>query len=372
MDIEKAVQDFTTAAEAKHAEVAARLLCIEQKITAPRGGSCGDGGDDGDVGFKVVNSPQFKSFLNSSATSTGRIEVGSSLSTKTAILNATGLNQPLVPPYIRPGVLIPGQQRLTVRDLLPSTPIASNMVEYARELSFTSAAAMQTAEGQLKGESAATYELKYSPVQTLAHWIPVSRQLMDDAPAMQGYLNGRLQYFLKLKEEDELLNGSGIGTNLSGLILNSTAYDTGYTTVASDTYIDVVGHAIQQVFDSSNLEADAVIVNPTDWHTITLIKTTGTASSGEYIFSDPRSAQTPQLWGVPIVRSKSMARGQFLAGAFQMGAMIWDRGSASVEISREHSDYFVRNLVAVLVEERLALTVFRPEAFVYSGFPFGS
>jgi hypothetical protein len=55
-----------------------------------------------------------------------------------------------------------------------------------------------------------------------------------------------------------------------------------------------------------------------------------------------------------------------------MGAAIWDRNDATVEISREHSDYFTRNMIAVLAEERLALTVFAPLAFVYFGFPFGS
>jgi HK97 family phage major capsid protein len=67
-----------------------------------------------------------------------------------------------------------------------------------------------------------------------------------------------------------------------------------------------------------------------------------------------------------------MARGQFLAGAFKLGAAIWDRDSATVEISREHDDFFTKNLVAILVEERIGLTVFRSDAFVYGGLPFGS
>jgi hypothetical protein len=43
-----------------------------------------------------------------------------------------------------------------------------------------------------------------------------------------------------------------------------------------------------------------------------------------------------------------MTEGQFLVGAFQMSATIWDRMDATVEISREHSDYFIRNTAAPL------------------------
>jgi len=252
------------------------------------------------------------------------------------------------------------------------------LVEYCRESTFTSAAAPQTGgspnsgENVAKAESELNFELNYQPVQTLAHWIPASKQVTDDSAALSGYINTRLLYLLKLAEENQLLNGLGTGNNLSGLINEADTYDTAYSNTATDTYIDVIGHALDQVQENSNLEADGVVLNSRDWHDIQLIKTTGVSSSGQYIFSDPHNAQTPRLWGVPVVATKSMARGQFLAGAFGMAAAIWDRASATVEISREHSDFFIKNMVAILVEERLALTVFRPSALVYGGFPFGS
>ena len=348
----------------QHRETAARLLVIEQAITAK--GTADNSTETKSMGEVVVESEGFKSLGQRS--STGKIKIGS---TKANLINATGLNQPLVPPYIRPGIIMPGLRRLTVRDLMPNTPIASNLVEYVKEASFTSAAAMQTAEAASKAESALTFSLSYSPVQTLAHWIPVSRQLLDDAPAIQGYINTRLIYGLKLKEEDELLNGDGTGTNLSGLIANSTTFDTTLTTTATDTFIDVLSHAITQV-QLSYFEPNAIVLHPKDWERIKLIKTTGTASSGQYIFSDPHSVEQPSLWGLPVVPTQSMAESQFLVGAFDMAAMVWDRNNATVEISREHASFFIQNMAAILVEERLALTVFRALALVYGGFPYGS
>ena len=54
----------------------------------------------------------------------------------------------------------------------------------------------------------------------------------------------------------------------------------------------------------------------------------------------------------------------FLCGAFQLGAQVHDRQQAQVTVATENEDDFVNNLVTILAEERLALSVYRPEAFV--------
>ena len=122
----------------------------------------------------------------------------------------------------------------------------------------------------------------------------------------------------------------------------------------------------------TELEPDGIIMNPKDFWRVMLTKTTGSSSSGQYIFADPHQATQPSLWGKPVVITQAMAEGQFMVGAFRMAAAIWDRADATVEISREHSDFFVKNLCALLCEERLTLTVYRPEAILYAGFPYGS
>jgi HK97 family phage major capsid protein len=102
-------------------------------------------------------------------------------------------------------------------------------------------------------------------------------------------------------------------------------------------------------------------------------KESGTGiASGLYITGTPNEAPTPMAWGIPVLVSNSMQQGQFLAGDFNVAAAIWDRNDATVEISREHADFFTRNLAAVLAEERITLTVFREKALIFGGFPFGS
>jgi HK97 family phage major capsid protein len=346
-------------------QVDARLIAIEQRITAPTGFSSAIEGD-GDIARKIIDSEAFISFVGTNKRRSDRISVGT-FATKTNVVNATGQNQPLVPAERRPGILAPGQQQLTVRDLLPNIPTTSNLVEYARESSHTDNTAIQAVEGDIKGENAMNFELLYSPVRTIASWIPVSTQILSDAPALQGYISNRLLFFNALKVENELLNGTGVGTEILGIIPQATVFDTTRVNPATDTFIDVIGLALTQASESY-FSPDAIILNVKDWSRIQRIKT----SQGEYVYTDPHNAFGNQLWGTRVVPSWNIPESQFLVGSFSMGGATWDRMDATVEISREHSDFFVRNLAAVLCESRLALTVYRPTAFVFGGFPFGS
>ena len=285
---------------------------------------------------------------------------------KTNILNVNPLtnDQPLVQADRRPGVISPGLRRMTIRNLLPNNRTSSNLIEFASELLFTSNAGPQggttspdeVTEGEVKPESALTFQLSNTPVITLAHFIPASRQILSDAPMLQGYVDGRLRYGLMLKEEDEILNGNGLQGDLYGLVSQATAFNGGAT---NQTVLDTMLKAFLQI-SLQNLEASGVVMHPTDWTNLLLLKDT----TGRYLFTDPHGTETPRLWGKDVIATASQTSGQFLAGAFTLAAEIFDREDATVRVAEQHSDFFVRNLVAILAEERLALAVYRTAALV--------
>lgn len=353
-------------------EIQTRLLNMEQKLVPLQGGPMGN--ERKSAGEIFTESDAYKRMVGTQNNFSDKVPIGE---TKTAIVNAT-LNtlQPLVAADRNLAIIPPGLRRLTIRDLIPNNRTSSNVVTFTRELAFTNNAASQTGgspqagENVEKAESALTFEMKSAVVETLAHWIPASRQILQDAPALQDYINSRLMYGLKLAEENQLLTGDGTSNKLDGLINNSTAFDTTYS-ATSDTFIDVIRKAMTQVQDSF-YDPSGVILNPRDWETIQLTKTTGTASSGEYIFSNPHVVEDNRIWGLPVVPTAAMERGQFMVGAFNLAAAIWDHAGATIEVSREHASYFTYNMVAILCEERLCITVFRPLSLVYGGFPYGS
>lgn len=299
------------------------------------------------------------------------VQVGSILSRpqQTAIVNATGQNQPLVPDQRVAGIMLPtGLRVFTIRDLVPVARTTSNLIQFTRENVFTDNAAPQYSspsyENVTKGESGITFTLLNAAVQTIAHWIPASRQVLSDAPQLRGHIDMRLMYGLLLEEEEQLLLGDGTGANLEGLVTAATAYDTTLN-VTGDTNIDKLRHAVLQLIKDSEFPCDGFVLNHEDWHDIELIKQ---ATEKGYIFADPHLAVEPRIWGRRVVPTNTMTSGYFLAGSFALAAQIWDRWNATIQVSREHSDYFVKNMVAILAEERIALTIYRPKAIVYGAF----
>lgn len=345
-----------------------RLLAIEQKLSRP---DLNQPERRKSVGERFIESEQFGS-LAKGARSSGKVNIGA-FHEKTAIVNAVGQNQPLVQPAYIPGIVTPPQAPLKIRSLFPNLPTSSNLIYYVQETSFTNNAGIQGAgtspqvyENVVKPESALAFQLLYAPVQTIGHWIPVSRQILEDSPALRGYIDARLMYGLRLAEDGAFLNGTGVGASIKGIVTAATAYDTGLN-VSGDTKIDTVLRAGTQV-QASYYPWEFTIMNPADWTAIQLIKTTGSASSGQYVFADPHAVEQPRLWGRPVVESYSLASGHFVVGS-SMAATVWDRDDATIEISLEHSDFFVRNMAAVLCEERAALTVQVPAALIYGAFP---
>jgi len=102
-------------------------------------------------------------------------------------------------------------------------------------------------------------------------------------------------------------------------------------------------------------------VHPSDWEDMEMAKGT----DGHYIWTNaPGQGAGGQVWRVPVVVTTALNAGDALVGAFGLGAMLWDRSEATIRVSESHENFFTRNMVAILAEERITQTIFRPEAFV--------
>lgn len=263
------------------------------------------------------------------------------------------------------GVVEEPLRPLTIRNLLDAGTTTSNLIEWIKELVYTNAADV-VSEGAQKPESNITYEREDVPVRTIAHWIHATRQVLSDFPQLQTLINGRLSYGLKIVEENQILLGDGVGNNILGLIPQATAYNTALNRVG-DTFLDVIRHAILQV-RLSFYPASGIVLTPTDWHNIELTKD----NQNRYLMANPAGTLPAMLWGRPVVESDAMPNDQFLVGAFRMAATLFDREQASIAVSTEDRDNFIKNMVTILCEERIALAVARPAAFVHGSFPAGS
>jgi HK97 family phage major capsid protein len=360
-DLSNATKELADEALTALNEAKARLDEVEQKLA--RRVSEDDQDRPKSMGEMVVNDPIVQAFIgNNSARGRASVEVKAIISALTS--DANGSAGDLIVTDRLPGILTPLQRRMTVRDLLTPGRTASNSVQYVKETGYTnSAATVSETTGPTKPQSDIKFDVVASNVTTIAHWVLATRQILDDVPMLQSYIDGRLRYGLALVEENQLLNGSGTGTDLAGIYTQATAFTPPITIPATVTRIDVLRLAMLQTA-LSELMSTGVVLHPADWAAIELLKD----GQGQFIVGNPQGTITPTLWGQPVVSTQSMATGKFLTGAFQLGAQIFDRMDAVVEISTEDDQNFRKNLVTVLAEERLALAVYRPEAFVKGDF----
>lgn len=326
-------------------------LTIEQQLDQRRGGGSAARMT---LGQAVINEDAIKNFGGKGTVS---VEV------QNAITTAAGSGGALRDPYRDPEVVELPRQETLIRDLIPTVRIDTTSAEYARQTTRDNQAA-PTAETAQKPESDLAWTLENVPTQTIATWIPASRQSMDDLPMLQGLIDNELRYMLDLTEDAQLLNGDGISPNLDGLITNATAYSGAAETKVTDpTLIDKLRVAMLEA-QLALFPADGVVLHPEDW----MVIETSKDADNRYIFANPTGVAGPVLWGRRVVPSLSMEVDKFLVGAFRVAATIYDRMDTEVLISSEDRDNFVKNMLTVRAEKRLALAVKRPAALIYGDF----
>jgi HK97 family phage major capsid protein len=214
----------------------------------------------------------------------------------------------------------------------------------------------------VKPTSDITFTSSTVPVETLAHLFNVSKQVLDDSPMLAGYVNTRGMFGLKLEEDDQLLNGSGINGNLSGLVTNQTTYAASQSPTIVQNNLDLLRDVITQL-QVANYTPNVIFLNPINWAAIELEKVNA-GTDDRYIYGDPGSRLTPSIWGIPIVVTNTLTAGTYLVMDGNQVGMLWDRADATVAMSEHHDTNFAKNMVTIRMEERLALAVERPLAIV--------
>lgn len=345
----------------KHNEISARLTEIEQKLAKREAGPL----QPQSIGEQFTENADVKAFL-AAKKSKGSVSMAFKAIISALTTVADGSAGDLIVPMRVPGIITPPQRRMTIRDLLTQGRMSVNALQYIKETGFTNAAAtVSETSGTTKPQSDIQFDIVTAVVTTIAHWVLATKQILDDVPQLQSYIDGRLRYGLSYAEELQLLMGDGTGTNLNGIYTQATAYlqPIAPTAAGNLTKIDVIRLAILQAF-LAEYPANGIVLHPADWADIELTKT----DEGAYLFANPQGGVDPRLWRLPVVETQAMTISKFLTGAFQLGAQIFDREDATVEISTEDSDNFRKNLVTVRAEERLALAVYRPESFIKGDF----
>jgi HK97 family phage major capsid protein len=347
------------------------------------------------IGDAVIMSEAFQKFA-SSEFATGHsatIQLACALNGKNALMGPN--QQPLVPlsrdmrkefdrfmqtkaakavPTLGTGVIEPerlaripqvtADERLRVRDVINTGQTGAGSVEYVRQDSASNLAA-PTTHGVSKPEEDVTYSLQQTPVRTIAGWMPVQNQQLEDWAQLRSLIDGRLRYSVSRTEEEQILYGDGAAPNLEGLLVVAGTTDiatNGRYSAPDHTLIDVVRMGITDVM-VAGYEANAVVLHPYDWETIVLQKGT----DERYVWVVVTDNNGSRIWGVRVVeaigaQSRASGARNILVGDFQMGAQLLDRMQLTVQVGLVN-DQFIKNMRTILAEERIALPIYAPAAF---------
>lgn len=361
----------------------AGILGDDEKPATPGPGQPGEGST---LGEKFLNSPEFTAWMKSFG---GRIPD-----------NLKGIQSPPVSFRGLKGLItgdsstsagalvVPGQsgifdtgifQRpLTIRDLVTNGTTTSDAVEYVRVTGFTNSAAsvpeavtaaavgggVTEADAGVKPESGITMQRVSAPVVTIAHWIPATRRALSDAGQLRTLIDNFLRYGLEEELEDQMVNGDGMDDELEGL---ATVSNVQVQTFETDALV-TTRKARTKVRVGGRATPTAYVMHPLDWEQIELSREN---DNGSFYYGGPASLAVPRLWGLPVVESEAVPQGTAYVADWRQ-AVLWDREQASISVSDSHADFFVRNLVAILAELRVAFGVIRPQAFCQIALSAGS
>jgi HK97 family phage major capsid protein len=276
-------------------------------------------------------------------------------------------------PQVVPGVVDKLFQRLTFADLILQGQASTNSFRYVVEGTATSGAA-GVAEGGTKPESTLGLTTTDEPIKKIATLLPISEEMLEDAPAIQSYINGRLVLFVKIEEERQLIRGTSGGNEVQGLLTSRSVPVYAGGTAAGNRAIQMF-KAMNGLRGSAFLEPDWIVMHPTDYEAIRLLTDTAGQFFGGGPFQGPygngsnlsasgqATGATDSLWGKPVYVTAAPGAGTAIVGTRE-SAQVWRRGGMSVEASNSHSNFFQLNLVAIRAEERLGLAVYRPTGFV--------
>lgn len=336
-ELQKSVEDFS--------DLSSRFTDLEQSMV--RGVQDGEL-DPNSIGGLLSRNEGLMNEIKSIKSARGTVQIDN-VSTRNTIMiknidNAVAINDAkMIPTALNP---------FTIVNMINWIPTTADLIPYMRETAVSFMADI-VPEGELKPESTLEFGPDSLEVDVIAHWIRVSKQILDDAPALAAYIEGRMAYGLRLKLEYLVINGDT--KSFKGLMKVGNSL----TVVAEDNAIDTISTAKAKAY-ANFLPPETVILNPQDWADIEQSKGT----DGHYLFGSPGAAVQPVLWGLKVMQSPAMEIGKHWTGNITMATEGYIRQDTTVELSTEDGDNFRKNLVTMRAEMRAAFGVVMPDAAV--------
>lgn len=235
------------------------------------------------------------------------------------------------------------------------SPSSNGVIRYYDQASVTRNAAT-VAEGNTKPESAITWEERSLDLKKIADSIPVTKEAFADVEFIKSEIDRLLNVNLALTEDQQLWDGNGVGSSLTGVYTTAPAFNAGgYAgiTVLDATIYDLLAILRVEISNSkqSKYAPNMVIMNPADILRYKLAKGT----DGHYVLPPFIAADGTVIDGMRVVESSQVDANTMLLGDSRYGT-IYDLEGVNIEMGFIN-DQFVKNAFTILAEKREGLLI---------------
>lgn len=293
------------------------------------------------------------------------MELKTKMNTKATMTQGSNLVNTVVQPTLIPGVKYDPERRQRIRQFLPQGTTNSNAIWYIQETAFTDNTNV-VAEGAAKPENDLTLTQQSSPVTKIAAHFDVSEEMLEDVSYLSSHisLRGTEKYFNK--EDQQILYGTGSSNQLEGLTVSATDYALDqYTGDVNAQEYDILLEAHKQLRES-NYMPTANMISISRYFDLIRRKDT----DGRYILPPGITFDNGvfRVLGTPLIATNALSDDDFLVADFPMLTTLFDRTGVNVRFYDQNEDNAVKNLVTVVIEARLALPTYLPDAGRYGDF----
>ena len=254
-----------------------------------------------------------------------------------------------------------------MRDLFQVVKLGSNTfdtVSWWEQLAITNNA-KNVAEIRTAGsQSNLTWTQKTLNGRRIFDYIKVGADRIKDVDFVMGEVQRLVNKNMRLKENDQLINGIGTGNEVAGLLTYSTAFDTTGIKIQGANLVDLLGKIKTQI-DTDMLGGampNAWVANRVDVDSIRYAKNV----SNDYLFQAWALGNSDvNIGGMTGVENPLMTANTLLAGDFNLGTLyVWD--DMVIEIGRTEDD-MLTGLVTITayIRENLRIQDVDKKAFVH-------
>lgn len=250
--------------------------------------------------------------------------------------------------------------KLSMMDIFPKITITgSNHNGTIRYYDWDEAtvvrAANMIAEGAAFPESTAKFKQFSLPIQKIGDTLPVTEEFFEDEAMFASELEMFLRINVQIKINDQLINGDGTGTNLTGLVTSAPAFVPAASGISDASIYDLIVKVAESITATGGAKysPNFAVLNIIDINQMRLKKD----GNDNYILPPFVDRNGNQVAGMTIIEDNDVVANTMVVGDARFGRIYEivgatvSRGFVGTQFTEDELTLKVRQRLALLIRD---------------------